>query len=93
MLTDDDTPAPVPACLAVGRRLAEQHKVGVAEVVAGLRAVAQDVPDADLVLDLAVRLLIEAMTRQQLAVLELQRGHRGAARRLLDAPLVVARPE
>lgn len=92
MLTDDqadDLRAPLPACLLVGRRLSEQHQVGVGDVVAGLRAVASDVPDAALVIDLAVRLLIEAMCRQQLAALELHRGHRGAARRLLDAPLVV----
>jgi hypothetical protein len=42
------------------------------------------------VLDLAVRLVVEAMTRQQLALVELEAQHRGAARRILVAPLQIA---
>ncbi len=83
--------APAVASLALGRRLAAQHQVEPAEVLAALRTVAREVPDAALVVDAAARLVIELMVRQQQAVLELEAEHRGAAKRILRAPIVLPR--
>lgn len=83
--------APALASLTFGRRLAAQHQVEPAEVLAALRTIGREVPDAALIVDAAGRLIVELMVRQQQAVLELEAQHRGAAKRILRQPIVLPR--